>query len=120
MNPQEANQSQPSLESEQASAPTPQTELNAKQPMPKASKPQGTAPIGIITFAVIVALALAGIALYLYKSGRQTIPTNQQSTAPATEQDVDNTSAAVEGAVSQPDDSQDFNDSDLSDANLGL
>lgn len=86
-------------------------------------------PMLAILIVIVLALGLAGGAVYLYMktkdSTKNTQTTNTTNTSnatetPITQADVDNTVKEVDDAVNSLDDTKDLNENDLSDATLGL
>lgn len=82
----------------------------------------------IVIVAVLVGLILAAAALFIYlKSGDSAKPvvntvtgTTVEETGPLTSDNVDTASQNITNSIGSLDDSQDFSETDLSDATLGL
>lgn len=104
-----------------ASATNPATQAPAGAKSLKAPKTSKT-PVGVILVAIIVGLSLSGLTVFAYMKTKDTPPVKQntQSQQKATSGDVDDTTKGVDESLKSVDDTQDFNDSDLSDTNLGL
>lgn len=105
--------------------PTTEPINNSSPPNPSSGHKTG-APVAAIIAAVVVAVGLAAVTVYAYISSNDkaanTTDTNQNETSnsPAvTEQDVDETSNEVDGALNSTEET-DFPDSELTDQSLGL
>lgn len=105
-----------------ASAPATTAQTPAAPKPLKAPKGSKT-PIGVILLAIIVGLSLCGLTVFAYMKTKDTPKINDQSSQTqqkATSGDVDDTTKGVDESLKSVDDAQDFNESELSDTNLGL
>ena len=85
------------------------------------------APVGVIVVAVLIAVALAGVAVLTYMKNDQkeaasqkAAPTAQQTEQSVTADDVDTTTKDIDSSLDQADDATDFNTNSLSDSSLNL
>jgi hypothetical protein len=101
----------------------------ASSTAPQSAKPlkapkKAKTPIGVIIVAVIVALSLSALTVFAYLKTKDSpsVKDNQKSQAQdrASAGDIDDTTNGVDEGLKSLDDTKDFNDSDLSDTNLGL
>ena len=103
-----------------SAAQTPAAANNKPLKAPKAGK----TPIGVILVAILVGLSLCGLTVFAYMKTKDTPVTNNgqntQTQQKATSGDVDDTTDGIDESLKSVDDAQDFNDTDLSDTNLGL
>jgi len=92
------------------------------------STPKHKKPIGVIVVAVLVALGLAGLSVYMYmKNQPEPIdnnaatadPTDEKNTE-ATPESVDDATQEIDESMDSLDDNTDFSESELSDDTLGL
>lgn len=88
-------------------------------------------PVAEILIAIVVALALAGLVVYVYSQSKNSQQTDKNSKTTTSESaiiakpqasttDVDTTTQEVDQSLEQLNDSSDFSSSDLSDSSLGL
>lgn len=110
-------------------APTSDNKPNLSMPeLPAHAKKKS--PMLAILIIIVLALGLAGGAVYLYMktkdSTKNTQATNnitdttKTTEAPITQTEVDNTAKEVDAAVDNLDDAKDLNANDLTDTTLGL
>lgn len=118
--------------------PTPPAPFNAEaasqdeqpQPAPATQAPhphKSGAPVGTIIIAIVIALVLAGLAVFAYNRSKNQpaaskTPASQPaaSKTPATASDVDATNQQIDASLATVDDNKDFAATELSDATLGL
>lgn len=112
----------------------------SKQRKPENRKPHGHKPILITVMALFVAVGLSAAAVFAFKQEGDSSLSKQQSASPSrvgtsvessgavqaaggtlvTPSDLSNLSSLLEQEVSELNDAQDFNATDLSDKNLGI
>jgi uncharacterized protein HemX len=108
-------QATPSTSNPQSSETEPVTPAN-----PKKSRP----PIMVIIIAIIVALTMAGLTVFVYLKTKDTPSLKQASKQSqqdkATSADVESATQSIDESMKSVDEASDFNDTELSDSNLGL
>lgn len=107
----------------------PAAEPQTAPPAPEAAQPlkppkKGKTPVGVILVAVLTAISLSVLTVFAYMKTKDNpqIKNDQQSQTEqkATTGDVDDTTKGIDESLKSMDDTADFNDTDLSDSNLGL
>lgn len=105
----------------------PEETSHDETPPTSPSAPKKKSPMLVIVLAIIIALALGGVAYYLYDKNKgnpniesQTAQPVADNVTPATTSDVDQTTQDVDTAVEEADKAGDVSDSDLTDSTLGL
>lgn len=95
--------------------------------VPELNKPKRGAPVITIVVAIIVALGLAGLAVFAYMKTNETkkTPESNQPVSPAaaenvTTQDVEEVDSQTEADLNSVDEATDFPETDLSDQSLEL
>lgn len=109
-------------------APKPNTPAPAKTQAPQSAgkalknPKKGKTPVGVILVALLVAISLGALTVFAYMKTKDSAPVKpaQQTEQKASAQDVDNTTQGIDESLKAADDAADFNDSELSDTNLGL
>ena len=121
---------------EEATTPVPdapQTTPSGEAPQAaavKAPKSKSQAPIGVVVSAIIVALSLAALTVFVFLRSdmpKQTTTQNKTTTPTANPQaetlkamEVDATATELNKSLDDASDSSDFNEAELNDASLGL
>jgi uncharacterized protein HemX len=100
---------------------TPQTPSNPSTPEHRNNKKLA------VIMTIFVTLLLAAAVVYVYVSAQdntqettQQQPVSNESTSPATPEDIDQAGAEVDQALNSVDDVQDFDESSITDESLGL
>lgn len=113
-------------------SPTPPSGHDDHQPphsdTPAAMPHHSKTPVAAIVVAIIIALLLAGLTVYVYLKTKKDTPvpddtptTSQQSSTPkATTSDVDQANSDLDASLKEAEASEDVGSNDLSDTTLGL
>lgn len=110
-------------------SPPSDTTPDAPAAAPPAAPKKHGAPVVAILLAVIVAVALAGVAVFMYlksKNAETLIKGSESSTQTVVEKpqaspsDVDTTTKEIDDTLTRADDAADFSANELSDTSLGL
>jgi uncharacterized protein HemX len=101
----------------------PQTPELASLPFPERNR----APVAVIVIAIVVCIGLIGLTVFAFLKTNETETSNtdsnssnQSQSEPATQEDVDSASQAVDQELETLNDDQDYTDTELSDQTLGL
>lgn len=116
----------PKVDAAPAAAPQAQAAAPASAEAAKPLKPpkRGKTPLGVIFMAILVAMSLSALTVFAYIKTKDSPPVRSdqqsQNEQRATTGDVDDTTKGIDESLKSMDDTADFNDTDLSDSNLGL
>ena len=105
-----------------AQPPSPENQQSPKTESATEPPHKNKTPVGAIIVAIIVAGALAAATIFAYRqTNNLATETNTTETKEAaTETEIENVSSEIDKTVSELDETEDFSESELSDAALGL